>query len=200
MELTSCHNSKIITKFITMQKIAFLTLQLLLFLSINVYAQTPAAKENKGSFPVNFAKATEDFFTRINDEVFQLKYVNHDKAKNTYYFTGNIPLFYKDNNGVGNSGFTIGNNYAITDNAEKTESGGYFAFDLSIKITGSNATFIFSHYIHKGTGAIGNGGQIEGYPECGSDRIGGIPKWDSFKKQADTESENIVNKLKGLLN
>jgi hypothetical protein len=180
-----------------MKRIYFLSLQILI--GLNLFAQTPAAKENKGSFTINASKATEEFFKLINDEVFQVKYLNYDKTKNTYYFTGNIPLYYKDNSGVGNSGYSIGNNYAITTNAEKTESGGYFSFNLSLKISGNNVVFVFSNYVHKGTGAIGNGGPYENYPECGSEKIGGIPNWESFKKQADSESEKIIEKIKGLL-
>lgn len=166
---------------------------------LNLTLSAQNAKENKGSFPINSAKANQEFFTNINDEVFQLKYVSVDKAKNTYYFTGNIPLYYKDHSGVGNTGFTIGSDHSISGSAEKTESGGSFAFKLSLKISDNKAAFVFSDYVHSGTGAIGNGGPYEGYPVCGSDKIGGIPNWESFKKQADTESENIVNKLKKLL-
>ncbi|MCC6252461.1 MAG: hypothetical protein IT238_08375 [Bacteroidia bacterium] len=183
-----------------MKNLFFTTLLMLCgFVALAQNDQKTTPKVIEGEFAINHSKATEGFFKEINDEIYQLKYIDYDKSKNTYYLSGSVSVYYKDTRGVANSGFTIGNDHAITSNSEKTESGGYFMFNLAIKINGNKAQYTYSNFVHRGTGPIGNGGPIEGYPECGSEKIGGIPNWNSFKQQADTECERIANKLKSML-
>ena len=155
-------------------------------------------KEISGSVNVSPSKIKSETMEKINDEIYQLKYISRDSKSNTYMFSGSIAVYYTNNKGVANTGFSIGSNHAINDKQEIKENAGYFNFQLTLKNSGESLNYKFTKFMHHGNGEIGNGGDYDSYPECGSEKIGGIPNWDSYKKQSDEECENIIKKLSAL--
>ncbi len=174
--------------------------KIILFLSfllcfIILYGQEK--KNIKEQITINLSKANNTFFENINDEIPQLKFLSFDKSKNTYYYTGIISVYYYSKGSL-NTSYTINKSHSITNSGNK-ENAGHFSFNFSIQIK-NNIAYLFSNeYIHFGNGVIGSGGAIEGYPECGSEKIGGIPNWELYKKQAEEETLLIIDKIKKLL-
>ncbi|NUM51206.1 MAG: hypothetical protein HUU48_08830 [Flavobacteriales bacterium] len=180
-------------------KQAFLPLLILLstisFSSAQENTEKQERKIVKGNIPIAQAKNNEAYISNMSEDIGSLKYDSYNKNSGTYFYNGTLPVHYYDKKGVGGTGFKLGNDGTINNKEESEVSAGYVMYSLKLNVSKGNIVYTFSNFIHHGNGLIGNGGPLEGYPECGSEKIGGIPNWDLYKKQTDGEVQKLIKRM-----
>jgi hypothetical protein len=165
------------------------------FVNAQTNSEIPNKKSIKGEITISQAKNNETYISNLSETTSSLKFDSFNKNATAYFYSGTLPVHYIDKKGVGGTGFKLGKDGTINNKDGEIVSAGYVTYSLTLKVSNNTLKYTFTNFIHHGNGVIGNGGPLEGYPECGSEKIGGIPNWELYKTQTDEEVQKLIKRM-----